>query len=103
MRKANQIVHEPPRHQRVHRPPRASGGRQGGVEISSCRRFEASRSHVGDGSQTRSFCDVDDLVEGTIQLMDTGSDVTGPVTIGNPHEFTISTWPTDHAAGRIEV
>ena len=41
----------------------------------------------GDGSQTRSFCYVDDLVEGMIRLMN--SEVTGPVNIGNPEEFTI--------------
>jgi UDP-glucuronate decarboxylase len=43
----------------------------------------------GDGSQTRSFCFVDDLVEGMMRLMDTPSDFTGPVNIGNPVEFTI--------------
>jgi UDP-glucuronate decarboxylase len=43
----------------------------------------------GDGSQTRSFCYVDDLVEGMIRLMETGPDVTGPINIGNPNEFTI--------------
>ncbi len=43
----------------------------------------------GDGQQTRSFCYVDDLVDGLIRLMDTPSDVTGPINIGNPHEFTI--------------
>ncbi len=43
----------------------------------------------GDGSQTRSFCYVDDLIEGFIRLMDSQSDVTGPVNIGNPSEFTI--------------
>lgn len=43
----------------------------------------------GDGSQTRSFCYVDDLVEGFIRLMDTPDDVTGPVNLGNPNEFTI--------------
>src|SRR5580658_4969279 len=40
----------------------------------------------GDGSQTRSFCYVDDLIEGFIRLMATGPDVTGPINIGNPHE-----------------
>jgi len=44
----------------------------------------------GDGSQTRSFCFVDDMVEGFLQLMQTGSDVTGPVNLGNPVEFSIS-------------
>jgi UDP-glucuronate decarboxylase len=43
----------------------------------------------GDGSQTRSFCYVSDLVEGLIRLMNTGDDVTGPVNLGNPDEFTI--------------
>ena len=43
----------------------------------------------GDGSQTRSFCYVDDLVEGFIRLMDTGPEVTGPMNLGNPVEFTI--------------
>lgn len=43
----------------------------------------------GEGRQTRSFCYVDDLVEGLIRLMDTGDSVTGPVNIGNPNEFTI--------------
>lgn len=43
----------------------------------------------GDGSQSRSFCFVDDLVEGLVRLMDTDDSVTGPINIGNPHEFTI--------------
>jgi len=43
----------------------------------------------GDGSQTRSFCYVDDLVAGFIQLMDAPDEVTGPVNLGNPGEFTI--------------
>ncbi len=43
----------------------------------------------GDGRQTRSFCYVDDLVDGLIRLMETGDDVTGPVNLGNPGEFTI--------------
>src|SRR5262245_28218065 len=43
----------------------------------------------GDGSQTRSFCYVDDLIEGFIRLMDTPDDVTGPVNIGNPSERTV--------------
>jgi UDP-glucuronate decarboxylase len=44
----------------------------------------------GDGSQTRSFCYVDDLIEAMIRLMDTPEDVTGPMNIGNPNEFSIS-------------
>jgi len=43
----------------------------------------------GDGSQTRSFQYVDDLVEGMIRLMDTSDDFIGPVNVGNPCEFTI--------------
>ncbi|MBB5223362.1 UDP-glucuronate decarboxylase [Amaricoccus macauensis] len=43
----------------------------------------------GDGSQTRSFCYVDDLIEGFVRLMATPDDVTGPINIGNPGEFTI--------------
>jgi UDP-glucuronate decarboxylase len=43
----------------------------------------------GDGSQTRSFCFVDDLVEGLIRLMDSDAGVTGPINLGNPSEFTI--------------
>jgi UDP-glucuronate decarboxylase len=43
----------------------------------------------GDGSQTRSFCYVDDLIEGFIRLMNTRDGFTGPVNIGNPGEFTI--------------
>ncbi|MCB9015489.1 MAG: SDR family oxidoreductase [Lentimicrobiaceae bacterium] len=43
----------------------------------------------GDGSQTRSFCYYDDLLNGMVKLMNTGDDFTGPVNVGNPHEFTI--------------
>jgi len=43
----------------------------------------------GDGKQTRSFQYVDDLVEGAIRLMNTGDEITGPINIGNPGEFTI--------------
>jgi UDP-glucuronate decarboxylase len=43
----------------------------------------------GDGSQTRSFCYVDDLIDGLVRLMMTEDAVTGPVNIGNPTEFTI--------------
>ena len=43
----------------------------------------------GDGRQTRSFCYVDDLVGGLMSLMNTADDVTGPVNIGNPGEFTM--------------
>jgi UDP-glucuronate decarboxylase len=43
----------------------------------------------GDGEQTRSFCFVDDLVEGFVRLMASPSEVTGPVNLGNPGEFTM--------------
>ena len=43
----------------------------------------------GDGSQTRSFCYVDDLIAGLMALMETGPDITGPTNIGNPVEFTV--------------
>ncbi len=43
----------------------------------------------GDGSQTRSFCYVDDLIEGFLRLMNTSDDFTGPVNLGNPGEFTM--------------
>jgi UDP-glucuronate decarboxylase len=44
----------------------------------------------GDGSQTRSFCYVDDLVDGLIRLMGTQDEVTGPINLGNPREFTMN-------------
>ena len=43
----------------------------------------------GDGNQTRSFCYVDDLIEGIIKLMATSESVTGPINLGNPNEFSI--------------
>jgi len=43
----------------------------------------------GEGMQTRSFCYVDDLIEGLIRLMNTGDEITGPMNIGNPVEMTI--------------
>ena len=43
----------------------------------------------GDGTQTRSFCYVDDLIRGMVAMMDTSDDVIGPINIGNPNEFTI--------------
>ncbi len=44
----------------------------------------------GDGRQTRSFCYVDDLIEAFVRLMAAPDDVTGPVNLGNPHEFAIA-------------
>ncbi len=43
----------------------------------------------GDGSQTRSFCYVDDMIHGLVRLMRSADEVTGPINIGNPQEFTI--------------
>jgi UDP-glucuronate decarboxylase len=43
----------------------------------------------GEGKQTRSFCYVDDMIDGLVRLMQTPDDFTGPVNVGNPNEFTI--------------
>ena len=43
----------------------------------------------GDGEQTRSFCFVDDMIEGIIKLMNAPDDIPGPINLGNPHEITI--------------
>ncbi len=43
----------------------------------------------GDGKQTRSFCYVDDLIDGFIKMMNTGDEITGPINLGNPGEFTM--------------
>jgi UDP-glucuronate decarboxylase len=43
----------------------------------------------GDGSQTRSFCYVDDTIDGLIRLMDSPDEVTGPINIGNPNEISV--------------
>ena len=43
----------------------------------------------GDGTQTRSFCFVSDLIDGFLKLLETGDEVTGPVNLGNPREFTM--------------
>ena len=43
----------------------------------------------GDGQQTRSFCYVDDLIEGLVRLMDSPDEITGPINIGNPAEFSM--------------
>jgi len=45
----------------------------------------------GDGSQTRAFCFVDDLIEGFVRLMGTEANFTGPVNLGNPHEISVRT------------
>lgn len=43
----------------------------------------------GDGEQTRSFCYVDDLIEAIVRMMDTGPDITGPINLGNPSEYSM--------------
>lgn len=43
----------------------------------------------GDGSQSRSFCYVDELIDGFVRLMNTDDSFTGPMNLGNPNEFTI--------------
>lgn len=43
----------------------------------------------GDGSQTRAFCYVDDLIDGLVRLMASGPEVTGPINLGNPHEISV--------------
>jgi len=43
----------------------------------------------GDGEQSRSFCYVDDLIEGVVRLMNSDPEITGPVNLGNPGEFTM--------------
>jgi UDP-glucuronate decarboxylase len=43
----------------------------------------------GDGQQTRSFCYVDDMIEGFVRLMNSGEGITGPINLGNPGEFTM--------------
>jgi UDP-glucuronate decarboxylase len=53
----------------------------------------------GRGEQTRSFCYVDDLIDGLVRLMDTGDEITGPINLGNPVEFTM----TELAAAIIEL
>lgn len=44
---------------------------------------------MGEGNQTRSFCYCDDLIDGMIKLMNSDDNITGPINIGNPSEFTI--------------
>jgi UDP-glucuronate decarboxylase len=43
----------------------------------------------GDGNQTRSFCYVDDLIDGLVRMMDSDAAVTGPINLGNPNEFSM--------------
>ncbi len=44
----------------------------------------------GNGSQTRAFCYVDDLIDGFVRLVATGDDITGPINLGNPHEIPVA-------------
>ena len=63
----------------------------GWCRTSSCRRSKGRTITVyGDGSQTRSFCYVDDLIEGFVRLMESPADMVGPINLGNPGEFTIT-------------
>ena len=60
----------------------------------------------GDGSQTRSFCFVDDLIDGFIRFMDSPDEITGPINLGNPDEFTIrelAELVLDQAGGESEL
>lgn len=60
----------------------------------------------GDGKQTRSFCYVDDLVEGLVGLMNSGDEFTGPVNLGNPNEFLIAELASkviEHAGSRSRI
>jgi UDP-glucuronate decarboxylase len=60
----------------------------------------------GDGSQTRSFCYCDDLVEGILRMMNGPSDFIGPVNLGNPDEFTIlelATLVNEHTGGKGKI
>ena len=58
----------------------------------------------GDGSQTRAFCYVDDLIEGFVRLMAAPDDVTGPINLGNPVETTVAELARqDHRADRLAL
>jgi UDP-glucuronate decarboxylase len=60
----------------------------------------------GDGSQTRSFCHVDDLIDGLVRLMNTPHEVTGPINLGNPNEFSmteLATKITDLIGGSTKI
>jgi UDP-glucuronate decarboxylase len=60
----------------------------------------------GDGKQTRSFCYVDDLIEGFVKLMATPDNVTGPINLGNPGEFTmleLAQLVLDHTGSRSKI
>jgi UDP-glucuronate decarboxylase len=57
-----------------------------------CERLVAQDQPItiyGDGTQTRSFCYVDDMVEAFMLLMNSGDEITGPINLGNPCEFTM--------------
>jgi UDP-glucuronate decarboxylase len=63
--------------------------RQNHVRVKIVRIFHQDITVYGDGSQTRSFCYVDDMLDGFIRMMATPDDFIGPVNLGNPREFTI--------------
>ena len=70
----------------------------GSCRISSSRRCGARHITIyGGGSQTRSFCYVDDLVEGLLRLMDCPAAADAPVNLGNPGEFTVAELAGDRA------
>ena len=58
----------------------------------------------GDGSQTRAFCYVDDLIEGFVRMMDAPDDVTGPINLGNPVETSVAELAEhDHRPDRLAL
>lgn len=61
----------------------------GELEVRELIRNDQSGRIYGDGQQTRSFCYVDDMIEGFVRLMESEPGFTGPVNMGNPGEFTM--------------
>ena len=53
------------------------------------RKYNEEITIYGDGSQTRSFCYADDLIDGFLKMMATSDEITGPINLGNPDEFTV--------------
>jgi UDP-glucuronate decarboxylase len=70
-------------------PRHASAGRARGVELHRPGAAGPAGDDLWRGHADRSFCFVDDLVEGLMRLMATPDDITGPVNLGNPHEITV--------------
>ncbi len=73
----------------VHPQPESYWGNVNTIGPRACYDEGKRCAEYGDGQQTRSFCYVDDLVEGFLRMMDTGPDFPGPINLGNPNEFTI--------------